>query len=170
MIKFSMRRAAGALSLTLALTALGAAGMNARAATADTLPPARVQCAVQTAELRSTGELPPPPPDAGPHGPGPLGPLSPMIPGGPGFATARTVEAIAHLYRVGGHPEKVLPFYRETLTQARDPILRRHLREAIARETLQPAEPADTTAAIATLRAQLNEDLAASPTSDAQRR
>ncbi|WP_242557854.1 MULTISPECIES: hypothetical protein [Pandoraea] len=170
MIKFSMRHTVGALSLMLALTALGTASVSATAATTDTLPPARAQSAMQTADLRNTGEMPPPPPGMGPHGPGPMGPMGPMAPGGPrgpGFAAMRTIDEIAHLYRVGGHPENVLPFYRETLTQTRDPMLRHHLREAIAREELKPA---DTAAAITTLRAQLSEDLATLPAPDAKRR
>lgn len=159
MMKITMRHTVGALALLLTLTATGVA-------TADTLPPAsRPQNAPPAAEVR---EMPPPPPGMGPHfgGPGPRGPAGP---GGPAFAAARTVDEIAHLYRVGGHPENVLPFYRETLSQTRDPILRHHLREAIAREELKPA---DTTAAISTLRAQLSEDLAAlpPPASDTRRR
>jgi hypothetical protein len=157
-MKITMRRTFGALALLLTLTATGVA-------TADTLPAAsRPQSAPPAAEAR---EMPPPPPGVGPHfgGPGP----GPRGPAGPAFAAVRTIEEIAHLYRVGGHPENVLPFYRETLTQTRDPILRHHLREAIAREELKPA---DTTAAISTLRAQLSEDLAAlpPPSSDAKRR
>ncbi|MCI3203409.1 hypothetical protein DBA20_00320 [Pandoraea capi] len=93
--------------------------------------------------------------------------MAPGGPRGPGFAAMRTIDEIAHLYRVGGHPENVLPFYRETLTQTRDPMLRHHLREAIAREELKPA---DTAAAITTLRAQLSEDLATLPAPDAKRR
>lgn len=165
-MKMSMRQTVSGLALMLALTAAGAASMSATAATtADTLPPARAQSAMQVAEM-------PPPPGMGPHfdGPGPRGPGGPGAPGGhrgPGFAAVRTIEEIAHLYRVGGHPENVLPFYRETLTQTRDPMLRHHLREAIAREELKPA---DTTAAIATLRAQLSEDLAALPSPEVKRR
>ncbi|AVF38620.1 hypothetical protein [Pandoraea apista] len=158
MMKISMRHTAGALAFLLAMTATGVA-------TADALPPAaRVQSAQPAGEVREM----PPPPGVGPHFGGP-GPRGPAASGGPAFAAVRTIEEIAHLYRVGGHPENVLPFYRETLSQTRDPILRHHLREAIAREELKPA---DTTAAISTLRAQLSEDLAAlpPPSSDAKRR
>lgn len=160
MIKISMRKTVSGLALMLALTATGIS-LPAAAAT-DAPPPARTQAA-------TPGEMPPPPPGMGPHfgGPGPRGPMGPAGHGGPGFAAVRTTEEIAHLYRIGGHPENVLPFYRETLTQTRDPMLRHHLREAIAREELKPA---DTTAAIATLRAQLSEDLAALPSPDAKRR
>lgn len=170
MINFPLRRAVSGLAMMLALTATGAASVSATAATTDTLPPTRAQNAVQTADLRNNGEMPPP--GAGPQfgGPGPHGPMGAFGPGGPrgpGFAAVRTIEEIAHLYRVGGHPDNVLPFYRETLAQTRDPMLRHHLRDAIAREELKPA---DTTAAIATLRAQLNEDLAALPPPDAKRR
>ena len=174
MIKMSMRQTVSGLALMLALTAAGAVSMSATAATttADSLPPARSQNAQQISEM------PPPPQGLGPHfgGPGPWGPggpngpRGPGAPGGPrgpGFAAVHTIEQIAHLYRVGGHPENVLPFLRETLSQTRDPMLRHHLREAIAREELKPA---DTTAAIATLRAQLSEDLAALPAPDAKRR
>ncbi|WP_150600837.1 hypothetical protein [Pandoraea fibrosis] len=158
MMKITIRHTAGALAFVLAMTATGVA-------TADALPPAaRVQSAQPAAEVREM----PPPPGTGPHFGGP-GPRGPAAPGGPGFAAVRTIEEIAHLYRVGGHPENVLPFYRETLSQTRDPILRHHLREAIAREELKPA---DTSAAISTLRAQLSEDLAAlpPPPSDGKRR
>lgn len=93
--------------------------------------------------------------------------MGPRGPAGPAFAAMRTIDEIAHLYRIGGHPENVLPFYRETLSQTRDPLLRHHLREAIAREELKPS---DTNAAITTLRAQLSEDLAALPAPDAKRR
>ncbi len=160
MIKISMRQTVSGLALMLALTATGVS-LPAAAAT-DAPPPARTQATM-------SGEMPPPPPGMGPHfgGPGPRGPMGPAGHGGPGFAAVRTIEEIAHLYRIGGHPENVLPFYRETLTQTRDPMLRHHLREAIAREELKPA---DTTAAIATLRAQLSEDLAALPSPDAKRR
>ncbi|VVE83413.1 hypothetical protein [Pandoraea sputorum] len=166
MIKISMRQTVSGLVLMLALTATGLS--LPAAAAADAPPPACTQAA-------APGEMPPPPPGMGPHvgGPGPRGPMGPMGPMGsaghsvPGFAAVRTIEEIAHLYRVGGHPENVLPFYRETLTQTRDPMLRHHLRQAIAREELKPA---DTTAAIVTLRAQLSEDLAALPSPDAKRR
>ncbi|WP_331694792.1 hypothetical protein [Pandoraea sputorum] len=169
MIKISMHQTVRGLALMLALTVTGVS-LPAAAAT-DVPPPACTQAA-------APGEIPPPPPGMGKHfgGPGPRGPMGPIGPmgpmgsaghGGPGFAAVRTIEEIAHLYRVGGHPENVLPFYRETLTQTRDPMLRHHLREAIAREELKPA---DTTAAIVTLRAQLSEDLAALPSPDAKRR
>jgi hypothetical protein len=151
-----------ALALIVAMTA---AVTNASAATAstDTLPPAAPPVTATRID-RHPGEMPPPPTgprfgDPREHGP--------MGTPGPGFAAMRTIDEIAHLYRVGGHPESVLPFYRETLSQTRDPVLRHHLREAIAREELKPA---DTTAAIATLRAQLNEDLAALPPAEAKRR
>ncbi|VVE54691.1 hypothetical protein PAQ31011_04961 [Pandoraea aquatica] len=161
MIKISMRQTVSRLALMLALTATGIS-LPAAAATTDAPPPARAQAT-------TPGEMPPPAPGMGPHfgGAGPRGPMGPAGHGGPGFAAARTIEEIAHLYRIGGHPENVLPFYRETLTQTRDPMLRHHLREAIAREELKPS---DTTAAIATLRAQLSEDLAALPSPDAKRR
>lgn len=160
MIKISMRQTVSGLALMLALTATGVS-LPAAAAT-DAPPASRTQAA-------TPGEMPPPPQGMGPHfgGPGPRGPMDPAGHGGPGFAAVRTIEEIAHLYRLGGHPESVLPFYRETLTQTRDPMLRHHLREAIAREELKPA---DTTAAIATLRAQLGEDLAALPPPDTKRR
>ena len=158
MMKLSMRHTASTLAFLLTVTAAGIA-------TADPLPPAALApSAPPAAEVREM----PPSPGMGPHfgGSGPRGPAGLS---GPGFAAVRTIEEIAHLYRVGGHPENVLPFYRETLSQTRDPMLRHHLREAIAREMLKPA---DTTAAIATLREQLNEDLAAlpPPASDAKRR
>ncbi|APD11433.1 hypothetical protein UC34_25460 [Pandoraea vervacti] len=163
---------ASGLSLFVAMTA---AVTNAGAATAsaDALPPAAPP-ATATRIDRHPDEMPPPPTGprfGGPQEHCPLGSAGPMGargPGfGPGFAAARTIEEIAHLYRVGGHPESVLPFYRETLSQTRDPMLRRHLREAIAREALKPA---DTTAAITTLRAQLNEDLAALTPAETRRR
>lgn len=154
MIKITLRQTISAVALSLALTATGVA-------TADTLPATvRAQSAPPMADtcnghgMRDAGDMPPPPPGMAPHVGGP------SLRGGaaPAFAAIRTIEEIAHWYRVGGHPENVLPFYRETLSQTRDPMLRRHLSNAIAREALKPA---DTTAAIATLRAQLREDLAA---------
>ncbi|AHN76091.1 hypothetical protein DA70_17795 [Pandoraea pnomenusa] len=149
-----LRRAPGALALMLALTFATSAGAAPAAdARADApMAPRPVQDPHGTRGLR---DQPPPPPGMGGRF------------GGPAFAAIRTIEEIAHLYRAGGHPENVLPFYRETLGQTHDPILRHHLREAIAREELKPA---DTTAAIATLRAQLSEDLAAMPTPDSRRR
>ncbi|AKM32714.3 hypothetical protein AB870_09925 [Pandoraea faecigallinarum] len=168
-----MRRIVSGFALALALATTGAASVRAAAATTDPLPPAQPQNAATAVPAADT-----PPPGMGPHacGPGlrgpmgPTGPIAPMAPGGapgPGFAAARTIDEIAHLYRVGGHPEQVLPFYRETLSQTRDPMLRHHLRDAIAREALKPA---DTAAAIATLRAQLSEDLAALPPPETGRR
>lgn len=141
---------ASATALTLMLTL--AATSAARAATASDAPPRAARS--QVADMRDLGDMPPPPPGMACHG----GPGSVT----PAFATVRTIEEIAQLYRLGGQSEKVLPFYRETLSKTRDPMLRHHLRDAIARETLKPA---DTTAAIETLRAQLSEDLAALPPS-----
>ncbi|VVE34247.1 hypothetical protein PMO31116_03777 [Pandoraea morbifera] len=150
----TLRRTSGALALILALTFATSAGAAPAADARVDAPmaPRPVQDPHGTRELR---DLPPPPPGMGGRF------------GGPAFAAIRTVEEIARLYRVGGHPENVLPFYRGTLGQTHDPMLRRHLREAIAREELRPA---DTTAAIATLRAQLSEDLAALPAPDATQR
>ena len=156
----TLRQSATALTLTLALTAISAA----RAATTSDAPPLAVRSQVadmrdmhDLRDLSNVRDMPPPPPGVACHGgPGSFPPAAPV------FATVRTIEEIAHLYRVGGHSEKVLPFYRETLSKTHDPMLRHHLRDAIARETLKPA---DTTAAIETLRAQLSEDLAALPPS-----
>ncbi|VVE13503.1 hypothetical protein [Pandoraea soli] len=158
-MKITTRHAISTIAMSLALTATGIA-------TADTLSSTvRAQSAPPAADagnkrdrqdMRDAIDLPPPPPGMGRPfgGPGPQGVAAPA------FAAIRTIDEIAHWYRIGGHPEDVLPFYRETLTQTRDPMLRRHLRDAIAREALKPA---DTTVAIATLRAQLREDLAALP-------
>ncbi|WP_374627610.1 hypothetical protein [Pandoraea sp.] len=152
----TLRKSATATALTLMLTL--AATSAARAATAsDALPRAARSQVADMRDMGDLGNMPPPPPGMACHG----GPGS-VTPATPAFATVRTIEEIAHLYRLGGHSEKVLPFYRETLSKTRDPMLRHHLRDAIARETLKPA---DTTAAIETLRAQLSEDLAALPSS-----
>lgn len=139
--------------------------------TAACLPPATAADGPPSA-ARAQSDMPPPPAPPAPLAPLPSPPwTAPHVGaahgfgapagvagvGSPAFGALRVIDEIAHLYRVGGHPENVLPFYRETLTQARDPLVRRHLRDAIAREELKPA---DTAAAIATLRAQLNEDLA----------
>lgn len=168
-MKITRQYLAAATALTIAL--FGSAVTIAHAAppvTPDTPP----QIALAQNGPQGTG-MPPPPPGAGPHGPqgpGGPGPMGPHAPAGPAFAAMRTIDEIAHLYRVGGHPDNVLPFYRETLSQTRDPLLRHHLREAIAREELKPS---DTNAAITTLRAQLSEDLAALPapsSADAKRR
>ncbi|VVE53198.1 hypothetical protein [Pandoraea terrigena] len=167
MIHIATRKTINAFALSLALTATGVAA-------ADTLPSAaRAQSASPAANarhnprMRDADDMPSLPPGMAPHVGGPSLRGEAAI----AFAAIHTIEEIAHWYRVGGHPENVLPFYRETLSQTRDPMLRHHLRDAIAREELKPA---DTTAAIATLRAQLNEDLAAlpspSPRLDAKRR
>ncbi|WP_353193818.1 hypothetical protein [Pandoraea pnomenusa] len=150
----TLRNTVSTLALMLALTVTGAAS----AAPVSPAGPANDMRDAPPPAARA--DMPPPPPGMGARfgGPGHGGPAIPAI---------RTIEEIAHLYRVGGHPENVLPFYRETLTQARDPMVRHHLRDAIAREELKPA---DTAAAIATLRAQLSEDLAALPPGDAKRR
>lgn len=159
-MKITRQYLAAATAMTIALC--GSAVTMAHAAPPD-MPP---QVAIAQNGAQGT-DMPPPPPGAGPRGPGGPGPMGPRGPAGPAFAAMRTIDEIAHLYRIGGHPENVLPFYRETLSQTRDPLLRHHLREAIAREELKPS---DTNAAITTLRAQLSEDLAALPAPDAKRR
>ncbi|WP_157211357.1 hypothetical protein [Pandoraea sp. B-6] len=167
-MKIATRHAISTIAMSLALTATGIATADTLSSTAraQSAPPAADADADNKHDMHDAIDMPPPPPRMGRlvGGPGPQGGAAPA------FAAIRTIDEIAHWYRVGGHPEDVLPFYRETLTQTRDPMLRRHLRDAIARETLKPA---DTTAAIATLRAQLREDLAAlppSPSLDARRR
>lgn len=134
------RRALGGLALSLLM-----ATAHAQSAPSDA-PPAGAD---RPAAAR--GELPPPPAGAMREhgGPGPRGPA---------FEVIRNIEEIADLYRVGGHPENVLPFLRETLAQTHDPMVRQHVRQAIVAEQLKPA---DTSAAIATLREQLREDLTA---------
>ncbi|MGC7406488.1 hypothetical protein ACPWR0_20270 [Pandoraea pneumonica] len=162
-MKFARQSLIAAAALTLALT--GSTATIAHAAPPDAPPQA-----VLAQNGPQGNDMSPPPPGAGPRGPGGPGPMGPHGPAGPAFAAMRTIDEIAHLYRIGGHPGNVLPFYRETLSQTRDPLLRHHLREAIAREELKPS---DTNAAITTLRAQLSEDLAALPassSSDAKRR
>ncbi|WP_087686334.1 MULTISPECIES: hypothetical protein [unclassified Pandoraea] len=164
MMKITIRHLTGVVAMTMALAATATTAAHAAPANTSDLPP-QIVLALNGPQGNDM-----PPPGAGPQGPGGPrgpGPMGPRAPGGPAFGAMRTIDEIAHLYRVGGHPENVLPFYRETLTQTRDPLLRHHLREAIAREELKPS---DTNAAISTLRAQLSEDLAALPSPDGKRR
>ncbi|WP_150686719.1 hypothetical protein [Pandoraea iniqua] len=167
MMKITLRQLSGVVAMTMALAATTTTAAHAAPANTSDMPPQIVlaQNGPQGNDMPLAGAgLQGPQGPGGPRGPGPMGPRAP---GGPAFGAMRTIDEIAHLYRVGGHPENVLPFYRETLTQTRDPLLRHHLREAIAREELKPS---DTNAAISTLRAQLSEDLAALPSPDGKRR
>lgn len=141
-MKITARRALGALALTMLIASAGA-----QAAT-DTPPPPPAQAGHQ--DMPHGGPRPGMqggPEGMGPHGPGPMG-----------FAVMRHVEEIAELYHDGGHPEMVLPFYRDVLAQTKDPMVRARIRDAIVEEQLKPA---DTSAAILTLRDQLRDDLAA---------
>lgn len=77
--------------------------------------------------------------------------------GGPGFDVINDLEQLRRLYTLAGRPDDILPVYHEVLEKSHNPEVRRFAYDELAREQLKPADPA---AAIATLRASLNEDLA----------
>ncbi|RKE38047.1 hypothetical protein B0G76_4340 [Paraburkholderia sp. BL23I1N1] len=97
-------------------------------------------------------------PQRGDRPPGPHGQHGPNGPIGPGFAVVNDLEQLRRLYAMSGREGEIVAVYHEVLNKTQDPMLRHYVYDSLAREQLKPA---NTDAAIATLRTSLSEDLVA---------
>ncbi|HEV3428595.1 MAG TPA: hypothetical protein VG320_12025 [Paraburkholderia sp.] len=105
-------------------------------------------------QVRAEEPLAPPPEHHAPEFGGDMRHVPPFA--GPDFDVINDLEQLRRLYGLSGRPGDIVEVYHEVLDKSHNPTVRRFAYDALAREQLQPADPA---AAIATLHASLEEDL-----------